>query len=91
MVRIRFADVLAIIVMLNLEYHCRGVAPGKDLEQSCQRPLHGVDLLLCGPTAATTMSSSSMPMDTLVCRRENKRRTRVVKDNIMNMMATAFI
>ena len=46
MVRIRLADVLAIIIVLNLGNYCRGVAPGKDLEQACQRPVHGMDLLL---------------------------------------------
>ena len=46
MVRIRLANVLAIVIVHDLENHCRGVAPGKDLELGCQRPLHGIDLLL---------------------------------------------
>ena len=40
MVRISFADVLTIMVVLNLDNHCRNVAPGKDLYQGCQRPVH---------------------------------------------------
>ena len=90
MVRIRLANVLATIIMHNLDNRCRGVCPGKDLEQGCQRPVRGIDLLLRSPTAATTMSQSSRPMDTCVCRREKNRRTRVIKDKIMDTMATAF-
>ena len=91
MKRIRLADVLTIIIMLNLENHGRGVAPGKDLEQGCQCPMQGIDQLLWSPTAATTMSQSSTSMDTCVFKREKNRRTRVIKDKIMNAMATAFV
>ncbi len=45
MVRIRFAYVLAIKIMFNLDNHGRGVAPGKDLEQDYQRSVYVIDLL----------------------------------------------
>lgn len=91
MVRISLADVLAVIIVLNLDNHCRGEAPGKDLEQGCQLAVYVIYLLWWSLTAATTMSQSSISIDTCVFRREKKRRMRVRKDRIMNAMATAFI
>ena len=91
MVRIRLANVLAIIIVFNLHNHCCGVTPGKDLEQGRQHPMNGIDLILFRRTAATTMSQSSMSIDTCVNTREMKRRTRVIQDKTMNMMATAFV
>lgn len=91
MIRISLADVLAIMIVLNLDNHCRGVTPGKDLEQGRQRPVRKMDLLLWSRTAATTMSQSSRPMGTWVYSRENQRRKRVIKDKTMNATATALV
>ena len=91
MVRISLADMLTIMIVLDLDNHRRGEAPGKDLEHGCQRPTHAIALLLWIRTAATTMSQSSRSMSTCVCSREKKRRTRVIKDKSMNAMATAFV
>lgn len=66
MMRISLADVLAIMIVLNLDNHCRGVTPGEDLEQGCQRPVREMDLLAWNRTAATTMSQSSRSMGTWI-------------------------